>query len=623
MGGSKFLRALMLPLTLAAMLAYVPPASGQERHLTGEIFTGYSGVNLNSFNTDSLYAGFRANLTGYWKHPNVLTYQVQPNVATGFQYAGPLLGPQGRGVSASTTFLGGTRFPLTAYYSRQTIPTPQIFTDAAGETVPGLSRGQQFFGLDWNVNFNRLPTFEVHYQRASSSLEYPEEFGGDTESHDRELRLGSQYEIRGWRLGGAFSKTRSEARNLLLLDDEGRPELDVLAERDLSFSASRPLPKRSLLVLDVGRRRTEIDFANRGSFASYTRGSGSFTSQPTDRLSVNLNTSYLSNFADYSRQQILQPGGGPNLPPGTTLLAIDSALLNYGGGAQYRISKGLSVHGSYYATNFLSGFDTSTGVSGDGYSAGAGLSLYRPLLGGQLNAGYNYTHSVTNNLVDYTSNQQAISAGYSRRLPWGLQFSSFGTFTDNDIHRNYADSIRNYSFHAEVSRHAASGWDFRGRVDFRRQSHFYPVRNKFNHSAFQFVMSSKKLQILLGQRLDRGLAFRFGTGFNPFPNTPDPATLEGLPPLVETAGNGTNVAVTYRPTRRLLVRGGWLRGSRSINGGDAVSQRAMDVHAEYAFRQIRLAAGYARSWNQLMRSGTNDFHTRILYFELKRDFRIF
>jgi hypothetical protein len=49
----------------------------------------------------------------------------------------------------------------------------------------------------------------------------------------------------------------------------------------------------------------------------------------------------------------------------------------------------------------------------------------------------------------------------------------------------------------------------------------------------------------------------------------------------------------------------------------------MDVHAEYAFRQIRLAAGYARSWNQLMRSGTNDFHTRILYFELKRDFRIF
>jgi hypothetical protein len=142
-------------------------------------------------------------------------------------------------------------------------------------------------------------------------------------------------------------------------------------------------------------------------------------------------------------------------------------------------------------------------------------------------------------------------------------------------------------------------------------------------TSFQLTVASKKLQAVLTQRLDSGLAFRYGSGVISTPNPTQFGNLSGLPPLVETSGNGTSISASYRVLRRLSVRGGWLRSTRRIDGGDAISQRALDVHAEYAFRRLRFAAGYTKNWNQVVRGASNDFHTRTLYFEIKRDFQLF
>src|SRR5947209_805679 len=96
---SFFAVAIGLTFCAAQVRAQEP-----ERRLSGEIISGYSSMDLNGDTVQGPYMGFIADLAGSYKDARILTYDVRPNYSRGFQWAGPMSGPDANGISAESTF---------------------------------------------------------------------------------------------------------------------------------------------------------------------------------------------------------------------------------------------------------------------------------------------------------------------------------------------------------------------------------------------------------------------------------------------------------------------------------------------------------------------------------------
>ncbi len=615
--GSHYLfRRLLLLLFLSLVL--VALASGQEgqRQLTGQFITGYSSFDVSGEHVQGGYAGVNANLAGYWNDPRIFTYNVNPTMVKGFQWAGPMAGPESNGVSADSTFLGGSHIPFHFFFSRQQIPTPNLPLE--GVNFQGLSRDQQDVGFDWRMNFEHLPLLNVHYSRDDYTAQFPQSVGGNLDSKARTFRLDGVYNIAKWQLNGDFINQDNKAETLGLLSSTGIPLAESIHDRGLDFSASRPLFWNSQLLLAVTSHDLNLDTGTGPIGNSYTSGNAGFSSRPTDRLATNVHIGYVTNYADYARQQIFS--GAQNPTPGV-LSGLDLGYLSAGAAATYRLAKGLFASAGYNTLHSLTNSDI-VGSAGDTDTVVGGLNYSRGLFGGQLSSGYSISDSRFRFSAGHIESlQHAISGAYARRLPAEIQFNAMGNFTNSTISNSQTDTVRGYGGAFDLSRRVGAGWQLRGRVALRQQTYEFPQRNEYDFQQFSLSAISKKIQVTASKMFDSGLAYRYGNGVVVVPGA-EPG-IPGLPAFINTHGNSMSLSVMYMLKRNLTLRGSMSRGFRSVDGDNEIYDRVADIRADYQFRKTHFAAGYDKRWQNFTRRQDFSYFGEYFYFELRRDFRLF
>lgn len=621
-------RRRLLLVVLCGWLAYSLGAQAQEaqRHLDGQVIGGYSGYNVTGQSVDGPYAGVNADLSGYWNDPRILIYDVNTMLERGFQWAGPMSGPDANGVNAASTFLAGSRMPLRVYFTHLNIPTPDLGLQG-GANFQGFSRVQQNYGFDWMGNFAHLPTIDVHYSHDSYTAQYPVNLGGDIDSLNQEFRVGLQHVIAKWHLGASYSRDTAEADTMALLSATGSKIAGTTDGEAFAATASRVLPLHSEVQLNAGSNRSTYDVTNTTTKISYKRASGALTTRWTDRLTTNVQTAYISSYSDYARQQLLQPGS--NNPPllNPALVGVETGLLSYGAGASFRVINGLTAHATYGASTIVDSV-ASLGL-GDSRTVSGGMTYFHSVYGGQLGASYdviNTRFEVPQTLSISANNESTAHTGtlsYSHPLPWKIRFSGAADITQEDVQYTFYDSVFAYGFNLDVARRVNDRWDLHGRLNWRAQNHDYPYHNENSSKLMALTLVSKRLQVDVSQGFDDGLAYQFGTGVILTPGA-SPFPVPGLPLLILTSGDSFNVAATYRVKRNFTVRGLWMHGNRSINNVSLLAQTAYDFRGDYGFRKLHFAAGYARNWQDFLRvPGSTGYYTRTLYFEVRRDFHFF
>jgi hypothetical protein len=610
-------RAYILGAVLLAV-ALGQFCAAQERHMTGELVSGYSGADNNGDSLQGPYVGIVGDFSGYWQDPRILTFEVQPNLFHGFQWSGPTWGPETNGIAANSTFLGGSKIPLRISFSRQNIPSPDLGPQA-GLEFQGISSMQQNFAVDWMAKIKFLPDLDVHYSRDNYSTTYPADFGGQYSNKDQDFRIGAGYTLLGWGIHGSFDRNNTSLGDAVLLTN-GQTSSGGSQSQTETVSVSRPLPLQSRFGMDFSSTDSSLDMGTVNTDSKFQRASGYLNSRLTDRLTTNLQAAYVTSYADYARQQILDNGGGSNLFPGSPLLNYNSDYLNYGGGASFRVLPDLYVHGEYSIAQTLS--NSAAEALGDTHTVSAGLNYSHKLFGGNFSTSYGASHSVMTYLVNQDSLMQTVTAAYSRPIVYGIQFSGSADATDELVNYTFSDRLRNYGINADLSRRVGGGWNVRGHIMWRTGNQSYPLSTSNGSKSLGLTATSKRLQLDMTEMIDSGLAYQFGNtvilvpGATPYANTP------GLPMFFETSGNTFNLSAAYQATKRLSLRAMWRMGSRSINGADSLNAHGYDLRFDYRFRKVRLAGGYANS-NQDLAQGVSAFYVRMFYIEVRRDFKLF
>ncbi len=596
------------------------PARAQEsaRHLTGEFITGFSGSDNNGNSLQGPYVGIAADFTGYWKDPRILTFEVQPNLFHGFQWTGPAWGPETNGIAASSTFLGGSHIPLYVNFSRQNIPTPDLGPQANLE-FQGISSMQQNFGVDWLVNLARLPDIDIHYYRSTYETTYPADLGGTSSNNAQDFRVGAGYKIAGWMLHGNFDRNTTALGNVILLSN-GQTSPGESSSQTETVSASRSLPLRSRWSIDFNSTDASLHMGPTDTTNSYERVSSNLSSRITDRLTTNFQTAYVTSFADYARQQILQGSVNPSLIPNSPLLNYDSAYLNYGGGATFRVVTGLFVHGEFSSAETLS--NSTAAAFGDTRAISGGINYSHTAFGGNLSASYGASKSVVDYLVNQDSLTQTVTLAYSRRIFAGMQLNTSGDITDQNLDYTFEQHLRSYGFNADVSRRVGAGWNLRGHVGWRSTNQSTLASTSSGSTSFGVTASSRRLQLDVSEIIDNELAYQVGNTIVLVPGATPYTTVAGLPLFFRTAGNNLNVSATYQATRHLSLRGMWRQASRSANGANSLNAHGYDFRGDYRFRKMRIAGGYAKT-NQDLLAGIGGIYVRTFYIELRRDFKVF
>ncbi|MBV9087458.1 MAG: hypothetical protein JOY79_08245 [Acidobacteriaceae bacterium] len=621
----------LLVVMLGALLTLPATAQQSERHLSGDIITGYSSYDINGSATQGPYVGVDADLIGYWKDPRILNYDIHPNVQSGFQWVGTDFGPQSKGVTATGTFLDGSDFPLTLSFDHQLIPTAN-YGSPIGVSFEGLSRTRQMFGVDWLLRRKTWPTFSLHYMDSTYDDRYPAALGGDLNSAYENLRMESRYKMASWNLFGSFIHMSNSSNTLLLLDSNGNPLTQTNKDDDVVFSAWRLLPLNSQLNIDFQKYDSTYDFGNQDpSHSNYYRTAASVSTHPWSRVTFNSSVGYLSSYGDYVLQQILHPGGGSSGGTNPTLLLVasDGGNFTYTEGATIRVASGLFVNGYYNGMESVSSNNATVGSGQTSNSIGGGLRYSRTLFDGQLSTSCSVGKtsyrgnggSSSNSDFNFDAVTNSVTASYAHPLPWQLKLSATGNYFHESFQRTFAENVDSHSLNAYVDRRLA-GWSLRAHVGLSSQNNDYPVQSHSDNKSFGLTATSRKLLLNFTDSYNSGLAYVFGNNVIT-PPTGIIGSEAGLPPFTSTNGNSLSLNATIYATKRLVLGGGYTRGHQDILGGTTTGYHGYNARAEYRFRQMRIGAGYVKNVQQLNLAALSGFYSRQFYIEIRRDFQVF
>jgi hypothetical protein len=598
--------------------------SEQPLSVSGDLLSGYSGVNNGAGLDSGPYIGFQAFARGFWKDPRILSFSVNPTVGRGITREGAISGPDGDGVAASATFLGGSRAPLTATYGYQFSPAPDI--NRVSDDFQGLDLTRKDFGLDWNTDFRHLPPIDLAYRKSSDQSEVP---GRAMVNDSRDFTALTRFELLRWGLSAAYSNSHGQSS----VDSvSGGASVSANGARSdaQSFNATalRALPLDSKLLFDGGWTSTDLDLGDTQTASSYNHVGASINSQPFTRLTLNGRASYLSNASDFLRAQVL----GSQLPidPLSLTSNLGRESLSYSTGASFRVLSCLSVNGNYNATEALSqsGQDINA-AGGDGHGIGAGINFNHALWRGQFFSSYSHALSVmdaggTATTQQSESSSDTVVGGYSRKLPYSIDASGTVDYTVSNIrYATLLEDVRGWGIKVQARRPLNAGWMLSGTFSSRTASQQLLSWLGNGSKSLSLSIESNRLQFTGAYTRTYGLAYLFGSRLIFVPGATQFPDIPSLPVLSQSDSSFFNIAAAYKISRRLSVNAAYYRGAASTSTSFGDSMHGFDAHARYRFRQIWLVAGYRRDMRNLEGASTPSFAAQSFYVMMRRHFTLF
>lgn len=356
-------------LSAVSAAAQLTVGDNVNMNLTGNLGYGYTGSFGNTINSShgSGVVG-DAHLTGYYFHPNFLTFDVRPYYDRNQNSSDSQSINRGTGIGSSVNLFGGSRFPGSISYGLDFSNNSQFQVGGISSLV-GNSNGQNF-GVSWSLLFPDMPHVTASYAigNSNSSIEgLPQE----NASSSKTFSLNSGYQLAGWNLQGYLNNVRSHFSTLGFLT------ADRLSSGGSSTAfgaaAQHALPLHGSVSLGWGHSLyNPEDKSNGNNWTSTTYTEGA-TFQPWTRLSISQNLGYTTNLFGALERTVFQNGV---VTPVT--IGNGSHALYFGTSASVYVGYGFSV-GSYF--NHRVQTFSNQDVSDSQYGATVNYNYRHPILG--------------------------------------------------------------------------------------------------------------------------------------------------------------------------------------------------------------------------------------------------
>jgi hypothetical protein len=626
------------------LIAMLRPASAQEEmpplSLTSRLLFGYADYSQGKYTRSGPSATLDSDLAGYWRSPRIFQFEVRPTVTMGTMVPGTEMGNALTGFSAMGMILQGSSFPLNISYSRS---SSSITENALGTFHNGLLTGievgntNSVFDINWTLRFRHLPVVNLDYKDSEYSSELPVEFGAESDRSLRHFGAHLNYALAGWHMAGWYQRTKSKVLfpNLLTAGIQ-RNDND---NTDTGFSVSRYLPLHSSLSLGANQSESSFLFDGVQTDIKVRNANASLISQPFKRLTTNFQAQYNSNLQDYQLQQALLGAGVPGVDNSTTIssgvpltrLAAPYSITSLSGGVGYFLGHGFSVNGS--------AGESHSSNAGNSVRWSAGPSYQRTWRSGLLTASYTHSNFDTEALVVNTgavsgtpspaynyfyqvtdSNTAAVNV--SQNLPRQFRLTtaahvSTGSIKDNGILYPNHD----YGGSASLAR-IVGEWTFTGSVNvYRNDANRELMYNENTSKGISFAAAYRGLNLSVAHDYGNGLALQVGNSLV-WVNSPGVVSpVLGIPVMSTTSG--TTITGSYR-TRggRLNIAGNWGRFNYTTGQLSRDQYDLFNVRASYKVRRLRFIAGWIKQ-SQAFGSALGSYDTRIVYFQVERNFRVF
>jgi hypothetical protein len=616
---------------VAALLGLAPFVLAQEQEeqaplsLTGNLGFGYGSDQESGVSRSSPVLDADFDLGGYWRDPRILLFHVDPYVSFGNSWASGLdLSNRGKGFNTTTTFLGGSPFPLTVSYSRQWQDIPGFSSN--GNILSSLSTSYSYDNLsvDTGVYWGKLPPITIHWGRGGNDTDYAG-VSGTARSTFNVFSVSTYYSLAKWYLSGSYSSNHSEFERLDLSGSSGQIEPETSDTKDLHAEAQRRWTWADFLFL--GGSRKWNDSATQlqdDSTYNYAHAIGSL--HPTNRLNVNFNAGYDGNQAAQAIQQSLgvggtSPGQGSVLP--VSLSTLNSDSLTVGSSAQYLIVKGLSLTGDTTIGKY-----SGSGVSGNSFLWDTGLN-YVLNFGRfkRLTASYGYQYAESNGgTISGNSDTITLRAGYSSPLPQKVLFSGNVHFDQREL-ESVTALTHTYSpghdYGLQVSGTRPVHGLIKMTVDFDYNSGVTdsPLYFQSKTKSLGIRVESPSWQVSMHRGYQDGLGLQVGNGIVYANGQQTP--LNSV--LSMNSDVQTTVMGTYQPGRkRLGIFATWTTFSYDNQGRNVSNASLYNVVATYRLRLLLLKAGFYQSSAQAYTlQNSSPLQRRQMYIEVVRHFSIF
>ncbi|MBI1749331.1 MAG: hypothetical protein HY234_06395 [Acidobacteria bacterium] len=605
-------------------LSLPPPLS-----LTGTLTAGYyhsgsqDGVNTSR---DAGLGSVRLKFSGYFHHPRFLTFEIKPQFSMGRQ-SNESVFPDGRGISFSSTFLGGSTFPLTVSYTRL---SRQVTTFGTLDRLAGLQAdtSQSAFSLNWRLAFRRLPRVNLTYSRYSDNYEPLAPLTSKVANRARTFSVDLQYERGGWLLDSQFRTERTNTGLLNIFQPGLAPYLMTGRIREFRASASREFSRAVRLNLLGGRTKSQNEIAARPYDQSYGYFYGHADFQPGKRLSARVRAGVTSNLVGFQLEQT-RSATGPGTPGQSFLLVPGLArvtLLTVSGRAQYVLSKDLRLDGELTR-------DTTRAPSGASLvnpgsvltAATGGLSYAHQFRRWQLQARYatnwgsfDYGRLPSSRLRGH-STSAAVTLGSVRTVE--LVASALGSWQKTE--NVFLVQSRNWVAGLSGSRLLGAGWKLRASYNLEK-SFFDSFGTRFasRGHVFSVFASHARGEFSVSRQLRDGLTFQPDIRLRLATPSQARTVLAAFPSVlaVPSSVSQTFLTATLRPTRRLSGRFLWNRNTQLLAGRVSNHYVQWEASVGYQFRALTLDVGHVRYAQDF---GLGPFSRKRFFIRVVRDFHVF
>jgi hypothetical protein len=556
---------------------------------SGNVSAGYAGgYGSDSSSERNINFGGSGSANGFYYAPSLLSYIVSPyynqsRANSNYQSIG-----DSSGVTSSLTAFSGSHYPggftfFKEYDSTGTyglVGTPNFTTHGNG----------QGFSIGWSAALPRWPSLSVGYADSSgSSSVYGSSAESQSTSHN--LNLRSSYSTLGFKLNAFYMQSSTHGSIPAFLSGVTDDSLDT-ESRNTGISTEHGLPLNGTFSASYGYASSSAEdhgsISGNNSTDTVTASAGF---HPTQRLTLNVGTTYTDNLQGALNQEIIAAGGSAV----NTELGSTSSSLSLNGAAGYAITQHLGVQavmtrqeqyfdGSSYNATFISGslyynkrlFDmftfsvTGLDTEADGGSNAIGMqgnvNFYRIIKDWDTNASFSYGQNVQTLLVTYTTSYMNYSANVRRRLSKYLTFNAGFAGGHSGISQESGTSSHSESYFSSLG--------YRG----------YNIGGGYSSSSGVSVLTANGLSST--------------TSLPPV-----------ISPLEQILYNGTsyNISASATPLSRLTIAASYANSHNSTIGTSVSSLNqttSVNSQLQYRVRRMGFMAGYSRFFQSISGGGT-------------------
>jgi hypothetical protein len=330
---------VILLMLLGTLVANAQMTLGEDLNMrmNGNLGYGYTGAFGNNDLQSTHGSGFTGNalLTGYYFHPNFLSFEVRPYYDRTQSNSESQVVSRSTGIGASVNLFGGSRFPGSISYGKEFSSASEFRVAGVSSVLGGETSGRSF-AIAWSALIPKWPQLRAnYYTNTSNSTVTGTE--ADSKNSSKNLAMYSDYNIAGFDLRGNFNALHSDYTTPAFLT--GEEQRNSGSNITYGLTAQHKLPLSGNLGLGWSHSDYSSNIGGDSSSSSYSAGAG-FT--PWTRFSFHQEVSYTTNLAAAFRQSLPDGVLVPTLMPDN-----DSHSLNFNTGATWAIGHGFTVNGHY------------------------------------------------------------------------------------------------------------------------------------------------------------------------------------------------------------------------------------------------------------------------------------